>query len=182
MSRQILNPQIIKLAHGTVTHRAPRDARCTECGQPIESTRFSFGGGFSCERCVRQHFAHLSAEKLEQELRARAWVAVQGSYAAAAPEAPAALSHVLCLVCLAPTEGTSFAFSGGLACESCVRRYYASRTEEEVQSELRCRASAARAMGASVTHVKPGRTAGLRAGGGLVCEPCSRNCKDRRVI
>ncbi|MGH9475076.1 MAG: hypothetical protein ACRD1C_01960 [Terriglobales bacterium] len=98
MSRRVLNPQIIKLAHGTATHRAPRVARCNECGQPIESTRLSFGGGFSCERCVRQYFAHLGAEEMEEELRARAWVDVQDGYAAATPEARAALSHILCLV------------------------------------------------------------------------------------
>ncbi len=53
-----------------------------------------------------------------------------------------------CVQCGQPVGNARLAFGGGLACEPCVRRYYADRPEEELGVILAERTTLAAKLGA----------------------------------
>lgn len=97
--------------------------------------------------------------------------------------------HPLCAECRRPIEGPRFAFAGFLACEECVRAYFATADPKELGLEMRSRLCSAREPAASPAPPPP--SAPWRAaiccscllpitgtpfsyGGGLACEACIR--------
>jgi len=48
-----------------------KESICIECRKPITGDPLAFGGHFSCEPCVRRHYADQPAEVQEMEVRER---------------------------------------------------------------------------------------------------------------
>ena len=136
MGKQFTTSNSAVFTNGALRRLLKLPARCKLCGQPLEGARYAFGGGFSCERCLRGHLAGASEPHIESVLREKAWIAVEAG-------APPLAERVLCYACLTPVEGPGFAFGGGIACEACIRKYYRGHGEAEIQAELRARAVAA---------------------------------------
>jgi len=119
---------------------------CCKCGTAIdESAVFSFGGGFACERCVRNHYRNSPRDEVEFELQSRRREAIpmlkterkkQEKLAAKKTASDKRTAFIVaklqkltlrCFQCGTEIKisaeinaSTAFAFRGSVACEKCV--------------------------------------------------------------